>query len=312
MKRITVLLLAVLLALLTPLYALADLDEIENYYVTVDVRQDASADITYQVEWKVLDDASQGPLEWVKIGLANRHADNLKALTDTIRSLKVVTSDGDAYARVDLDKKYYKNEIVTFAFTLHQTYLCTLEGGTYNFKFGPGWFNDLTVKNFILRWNMQGVQSVSEGAQELDGYYFWQGTLNKGEKGVVTIKYDQTALSPATYAENSSDDDDAGVGLMVLLFFGFGAFLIYKVLRNGDHYRGGFGGPRGGRPPRGGGSCACVSSCACASHCACACACACAGGGRAGCSAKNFYGAKYDEQKLHAACEKDKSENSEG
>lgn len=30
-------------------------------------------------------------------------------------------------------------------------------------------------------------------------------------------------------------------------------------------------------------------SCACASHCACACACACAGGGRAGCSTKDFY-----------------------
>lgn len=34
------------------------------------------------------------------------------------------------------------------------------------------------------------------------------------------------------------------------------------------------------------------SSCACASHCACACACACAGGGRAGCSVKDFYSIK--------------------
>ncbi len=45
------------------------------------------------------------------------------------------------------------------------------------------------------------------------------------------------------------------------------------------------------RPPRS--SCAhssCAhSSCACAHSCACACACACAGGGRAGCSTKDFY-----------------------
>ena len=34
-------------------------------------------------------------------------------------------------------------------------------------------------------------------------------------------------------------------------------------------------------------ACACASSCACA--CGCACACACAGGGRAGCSTKDFY-----------------------
>ena len=54
---------------------------------------------------------------------------------------------------------------------------------------------------------------------------------------------------------------------------------------------GGFGGgSRGGgfgSSGFGGGS----RGCACASSCACACACACAGGGRAGCSAKNLYGA---------------------
>ena len=53
--------------------------------------------------------------------------------------------------------------------------------------------------------------------------------------------------------------------------------------RGGGFGGGGFGG--------GGGHCACVSSCACA------CACACAGGGRAGCSAKNLYGAvKLDQE----------------
>lgn len=51
---------------------------------------------------------------------------------------------------------------------------------------------------------------------------------------------------------------------------------------------GGFGGGRGGF---GGGGFGGGGHCACASSCACACACACAGGGRAGCSAKNLYGA---------------------
>ena len=49
------------------------------------------------------------------------------------------------------------------------------------------------------------------------------------------------------------------------------------------------GGCRGGG--FGGGGFSGGSHCACASSCACACACACAGGGRAGCSAKNLYGA---------------------
>lgn len=57
-----------------------------------------------------------------------------------------------------------------------------------------------------------------------------------------------------------------------------------------NHSSGGFGGgSRGGG--FGGGGFGGGSHCACASSCACACACACAGGGRAGCSAKNLYGA---------------------
>ena len=62
---------------------------------------------------------------------------------------------------------------------------------------------------------------------------------------------------------------------------------------------GGFGGgSRGGG--FGGGGFGGGGHCACASSCACACACACAGGGRAGCSAKNLYGAvRLDETLSH-------------
>ena len=42
-------------------------------------------------------------------------------------------------------------------------------------------------------------------------------------------------------------------------------------------------------------------SCACASSCACACACACAGGGRAGCSVKDFYNTGLKLRQLAAA-----------
>ncbi|MDD4849786.1 MAG: hypothetical protein PHO10_03700 [Gemmiger sp.] len=55
-------------------------------------------------------------------------------------------------------------------------------------------------------------------------------------------------------------------------------------------FKAGGGGTRGGGAGRhggGGGGCACASSCACA--------CACAGGGRAGCSVKNFYRVKLPQ-----------------
>ena len=67
---------------------------------------------------------------------------------------------------------------------------------------------------------------------------------------------------------------------------------------------GGFGGgSRGGG--FGGGSFGGGGHCACASSCACACACACAGGGRAGCSAKNLYGAVKLDKEVSKSLEKD-------
>ena len=123
-------------------------------------------------------------------------------------------------------------------------------------------------------------------------------------------------------------DPEALFGVLVVLFIVI--CIVVVVCSRGDGYAGGFGtryvfvnhlwypaGPDGKprpgsvgtktrpRPPRsgggfgggsrgggfGGGGFGGGGHCACASSCACACACACAGGGRAGCSAKNLYGA---------------------
>ena len=61
----------------------------------------------------------------------------------------------------------------------------------------------------------------------------------------------------------------------------------------GGHSRGG----GTGRHSSGGG---CASSCACACASSCACACACAGGGRAGCSVKDFYTVKLPRKESEA------------
>lgn len=136
--------------------------------------------------------------------------------------------------------------------------------------------------------------------------------------------------------------DDGGLGLVGLVILLVVVFLIVRVAAASDGYRGGFGthyvfvsglwypaGPDGRprpgshgtrekpKPPRsggfgggsrgggfGGGGFGGGGHCACASSCACACACACAGGGRAGCSAKNLYGAVHLDQELTREMEK--------
>ena len=145
MKKYLALIL-VLLCLL-PVSAFAkDLDEIQNYGVSVQLREDGTADLTYHVDWLVLDDQAEGPLEWVKIGIPNKLADSFAAISQNIKKISYL-SDGGSYAKIVLDRKYRAGETVSFDFSLHQGYLYVLEGDTVRFSITPGWFDKIEVKN---------------------------------------------------------------------------------------------------------------------------------------------------------------------
>ena len=143
------------------------MDYIRDYIVTVDLREDGSADITYDIDWQVIAGDKTDYLTWVKIGLANAHVDSLTPLTDTIADLQY-SDDGGSYAQVVFARRYYSPEVaaenggessVRFAFSVHQSHLFTLnDDGTANFTFTPGWFDDLSVGNMQIRWrNGEGV-----------------------------------------------------------------------------------------------------------------------------------------------------------
>ena len=46
-------------------------DEVVNYEITVDVNEDATLNMLYHIEWKVLDSDIYGPVTWLKIGIPN-------------------------------------------------------------------------------------------------------------------------------------------------------------------------------------------------------------------------------------------------
>ena len=85
------------------------MDYIRSYVVTVDPREDGSVDITYDIDWQVIDGDKTDYLSWVKIGLANSSVDELTPLTDTISDLQY-TSDGGSYAKVVFRHRYYAPE----------------------------------------------------------------------------------------------------------------------------------------------------------------------------------------------------------
>lgn len=367
LRRLACVLTVLLCCLLTVLPAAAetadapyaeegDLDYIRNYVVTVDLREDGSADITYDIDWQVIGGEKTDYLSWVKIGLANSHVDELTPLTDTISDLQYC-DDGGSYAKVVFARRYYAPAIaatnggeseVQFAFSVHQSHLFTLnDDGTANFTFTPGWFDDLSVGNMQIRWrNSEGFVADNTG---VDGdYLVWDfGPLTHGQAAKVHVTVPVTysavyapedAMTAEDYSgvQQSTDDDFTEVGY-ILLFVVFFGVCIFLVAYRPPYWGGGFGGgidpmdwfwytngihtirrartappppgyhrtdpPKNFRPgggtSRGGGVGRRDSggndhhfTCACACASSCACACACAGGGRAGCSVKDFYTVK--------------------
>ena len=223
-----------------------DMDYIRDYIVTVDLREDGSADITYDIDWQVIAGDKTDYLTWVKIGLANAHVDSLTPLTDTIADLQY-SDDGGSYAQVVFARRYYSPEVaaenggessVRFAFSVHQSHLFTLnDDGTANFTFTPGWFDDLSVGNMQIRWR-NGEGFLADNTRVEGDYLVWDfGALAHGQAArahvTVPVTYSaafapDAAMAPEDYGAESEPGDlpDALGPFFVFLVFAIAVFAI--------------------------------------------------------------------------------------
>lgn len=267
------------------------LDEILKYRIEIDMLDNGNAEITYTFDWKVLDSDSEGPLEYLFVGIPNRHVEEYTPLTDNIKSLEYSsTSDRGSghFVRIDFHRKYYKDEVFTFSFKINQGYLYTLnDDDTVTFGFTPGWFDNIAIDDLTVLWNGNYIVSSDCHSTDENNRLVWQTSLEAGESEKLSCEviYQQnrfTELSPDRQAANASDGELGAIGVIFIIFLII--LVIMVIIAIADDGYGGGGGYRSGG--------VFISSCA-RSSCArssCACACACAGGGRAGCSAKNIYG----------------------
>lgn len=286
-----------ILVLIPNANAAKELDEIQDYTITIDMREDGTMDMKYHIEWKVLDSTSEGPLEWVKIGVANKHVSKVKKISDNIKKIKYVYDSGN-YVRIDFKKKYYAGDVVSFDFSLNQAYMYVIKSdGTCSYSFTPGWFDDINVKKATIKWNRNNVKTYTKGAEEEKGYLVWTKTLRKGQKMSVQTTYYQSAFKLDKNKQVGNvkhvSYDGVIVGIIIIFIITVILSIMFPTMGRGSYYRhSGFGYyPHHHHYGGFGGGCAC----ACAS---CACACACAGGGRAGCSKKDFYGTNLRTSKV--------------
>ena len=237
-----------------------DMDYIPDYFVTVDLREDGSADIVYDITWQVIDGDQTDYLSWVKIGLPNAHAEDLTPLTDTISDLQY-TGDGGSYAKVVFARRYYSPEVaaqnggesrVRFAFSVHQNHLFTLnDDGTATFEFTPGWFDDLVVELMQVRWR-SGDGFVADNSSEEDGYLIWEfGPMGHGQSANIHVTVPVTTaetfdpdaqLTAADYDDGGMTADEMlGILTVVIGLLIFAAALIIIFGSMTPDWGGGFG-----------------------------------------------------------------------
>ena len=237
-----------------------DMDYIPDYLVTVDLRADGSADITYDITWQVIGGDQTDYLSWVKIGLPNAYAEDLTPLTDTISDLQY-SGDGGSYAKVVFARRYYAPEVaaknggesrVRFTFSVHQSHLFSLgDDGTATFEFTPGWFDDLVVEHMQVRWR-SGDGFVADNTSEEDGYLIWDfGPMGHGQSANIHVTVPVTTaetfdpdaqLTAADYDDGGMTADEMiGILTVVIGLLIFAAALIISVGSMTPDWGGGFG-----------------------------------------------------------------------
>ena len=193
----------------------APTDEILNFTITVDVNDDASLNMTYHIEWKVLyDGGGKEKLEWVSLGVPNKYHEDLKPLSDTIKKIKNENSSGNTL-RIDLDRGYAKNEVVTFEFSMTQDHMYQIdkwvEGETV-YTFTPAWFDDFSVDELVIRWNAEEAGAWQPDCTQEDGYLVFKASLSPGDRYTMSVTYpnDTFGFSPERQADGGGSGYEPG------------------------------------------------------------------------------------------------------
>ena len=295
----------------------APLDEILLYKIDTVVLDDGKMQNTYYIEWKVLNETKEGPLTWVMIGMPNSNFIIESFGEDVITASPYSISQ--EFVRCDLKYVYGRGQIAKIKFTVTQSAMLCNDNDNYFYEFIPGWFDEIEIKNYEFNWKKDS-RIISNNADVDEGTTLtWKGSLKKGGHRVINVGYNSTAFLenqtvnyvPFVKPTSSGINFSFSSGMFFAIFAGVlipfviqisvlnsavtyyrGRGFIVISSNHGDHGRGGSGG----------GSSGCACACA-----GCACACACAGGGRAGCSLKDFYSTadktiKIADKKTETTC----------
>ena len=304
MKKILIIILALFsLVLVGCDESFEPLDKIHDYTIIVNPNNDGTLNMKYHLEWEVLEEGDNG-VDFITVGVANRFVENIQGLSDNIKKIGYSSENGSVI-RIDFNKKYHKGDIFHVVFSIRQERIFTVKNNQIQYSFNPGWFEEIQVNKLTVLWDSKNVLQ-SNSTSFIKDYLVWEAFLDYGDTIEVNLVYDKDSF-PNLDPKKDYSSQTINPLIVIVIVFGFISFIIvisiiasikedkYQRCRgfsgNVRHHHFYFGRHYGYRksgskivPP----NVQNKSSGVHGSSCACACACACAGGGRAGCSRKDF------------------------
>ena len=186
----------------------APTDEIKDFTITVDVNEDASLQMTYHLEWTVLDD-SIGALDWISLGVPNNYHENITSHSNTIDH---IIDNGSSLA-IYLDRSYGEGETVSIDFSMTQDHMYQIdqwvEGETV-YTFTPAWFDGMEVKHEAIRWNANKAGAWQPNCLQENGFLVFETSLSEGEKFTISVVYPNDAFGFAIDRQKEQTDTEYG------------------------------------------------------------------------------------------------------
>ena len=172
-------------------------DEILNFTVTVDVNEDASLEMLYHIEWKVLDDEEYGPLEWIDLGVPNSSHENIRPMSDAIDRIE----DNGSKLAIWLDRPYMENETVVVDFAMSQDRMYQIDKwveGETAYTFTPAWFDGIDIDHLEIRWNAANAGAWQPDCSMEGDYLVFTTGLSAGDRYTVSVVYPNDAFGFST------------------------------------------------------------------------------------------------------------------
>ena len=172
-------------------------DKIHYYGIEANLLDNGAVEFIYTFDWEVVIDVVDEPFKWVKIGIPNSNAHKFKALTDNIKSVKYM-SDYGSYAKVKFRKTYHAGDVIHFSFSFVQENLFETPdlygnggvwSGLYVYDYTPGWFDEIPVEKYEIKWNVANVVKYTNNARVEGQYLVCTGSLKAGERANIVVGY---------------------------------------------------------------------------------------------------------------------------